>query len=97
MNYQDDLLEPDAPCRIYYRKLWSWFVGGVLIGGVGAVIGGLSGKRDSVINTVKNEICVMFYVQNIDNQLYFSIASVWEMYIKIQLGKLSLKDLWQKC
>ncbi len=97
MNYQDDLLEPDVPCRIYYRKLWSWFVGGVLIGGVGAVIGGLSGKRDSVINTVNNEICVMFYVQNIDNQLYFSIASVWEMYIKIQLGKLSLKDLWQKC
>ncbi len=97
MNYQDDLLEPDAPCRIYSRKLWSWFVGGVLIGGVGAVIGGLSGKRDSVINTVNNEICVMFYVQNIDNQLYFSIASVWEMQIKIQLGKLSLKDLWQKC
>jgi len=31
-------------------------MGGVLIGGVGAVIGGLSGKRESVINTVNNEI-----------------------------------------
>jgi PIN domain nuclease of toxin-antitoxin system len=32
------------------------------------------------------EIC-----QNTDNQLYLSIASVWEMQIKVQLGKLDLK------
>jgi hypothetical protein len=30
-------------------------VGGVLTGGAGAVIGGLSGKRDSTINTVSSE------------------------------------------
>lgn len=29
--------------------------------------------------------------QNVDNQLYLSIASVWEMQIKIQLGKLNLR------
>lgn len=29
--------------------------------------------------------------QNVDNQLYLSIASVWEMQIKVQLGKLNLK------
>ncbi len=29
--------------------------------------------------------------QNLDNQLYLSMASVWEMQIKIQLGKLDLK------
>lgn len=32
------------------------------------------------------EIC-----QNLNNQLYLSIASVWEMQIKMQLGKLDLK------
>jgi len=32
------------------------------------------------------EIC-----QNVDNQLYLSMASVWEMQIKAQLGKLDLK------
>lgn len=32
------------------------------------------------------EIC-----QNTDNKLYLSIASVWEMQIKVQLGKLDLK------
>ena len=32
------------------------------------------------------EVC-----QDIDNQLYLSIASVWEMQIKAQLGKLELK------
>ena len=29
--------------------------------------------------------------QNVDNQLYLSIASVWEIQIKIQLGKLNLR------
>ena len=32
------------------------------------------------------EIC-----QDSDNQLYMSMASVWEMQIKVQLGKLQLK------
>jgi PIN domain nuclease of toxin-antitoxin system len=32
------------------------------------------------------EIC-----QDTDNQLYLSMASVWEMQIKVQLGKLDLK------
>lgn len=32
------------------------------------------------------EIC-----QNVDNQLYLSMASVWEIQIKVQLGKLVLK------
>ncbi len=29
--------------------------------------------------------------QNVDNQLYLSIASIWEIQIKIQLGKLNLR------
>lgn len=29
--------------------------------------------------------------QDTDNQLYLSMASVWEMQIKVQLGKLQLK------
>ncbi len=90
MNYQDDLLEPDVPCRIYYRKLWSWFVGGVLIGGVGAVIGGLSGKRDSVINTVNNEICVMCYVL-----CFMSKISIINCILVLQVyGKCTLKYSW---
>jgi PIN domain nuclease of toxin-antitoxin system len=32
------------------------------------------------------EIC-----QDTDNQLYLSMASIWEMQIKVQLGKLKLK------
>jgi len=32
------------------------------------------------------EVC-----QNVDNQLYLSMASVWEMQIKVQLGKLDLR------
>ena len=31
------------------------------------------------------------FCQNQDNQLYLSMASVWEMQIKYQLGKLNLK------
>jgi PIN domain nuclease of toxin-antitoxin system len=37
------------------------------------------------ISTTAMEIC-----QNSHNQLYMSIASVWEMQIKMQLGKLKL-------
>jgi len=29
--------------------------------------------------------------QDTDNQLYLSMASLWEMQIKVQLGKLKLK------
>jgi PIN domain nuclease of toxin-antitoxin system len=32
------------------------------------------------------EVC-----QDTDNQLYLSMASIWEMQIKVQLGKLKLK------
>jgi PIN domain nuclease of toxin-antitoxin system len=34
--------------------------------------------------------------QNNNNQLYLSIASVWEMQIKHQLGKLELSDSLEK-
>lgn len=29
---------------------------------------------------------------NLENDLFFSLVSVWEMQIKIQLGKLQLQD-----
>ena len=31
---------------------------------------------------------------NIENRLYFSIASLWEICIKKSLGKISLKNKW---
>ncbi len=34
---------------------------------------------------------VLYACQNNDNHLILSIASIWEMQIKIQLGKLKLK------
>ena len=45
----------------------------------------LDTQPEKLSNTVM-EIC-----QDIDNQLYLSMASVWEMQIKVQLGKLKLK------
>ena len=38
------------------------------------------------LSTTAMEIC-----QNTDNELYLSMASMWEMQIKVQLGKLKLK------
>jgi len=34
---------------------------------------------------------------DMDNQLFFSIVSLWEMTIKISLGKLELADNWLEC
>ena len=45
----------------------------------------LDTQPEKLSNTAM-EIC-----QDIDNQLYLSMASVWEMQIKVQLGKLKLK------
>jgi PIN domain nuclease of toxin-antitoxin system len=35
---------------------------------------------------------VMRIIANPDNDLFFSLTSIWEMQIKIQLGKLELSD-----
>jgi PIN domain nuclease of toxin-antitoxin system len=35
---------------------------------------------------------VMTVIANPDNDLFFSLTSIWEMQIKIQLGKLELSD-----
>jgi PIN domain nuclease of toxin-antitoxin system len=35
---------------------------------------------------------VMTVIANPDNDLFFSLTSIWEMQIKIQLGKLQLSD-----
>ncbi len=35
---------------------------------------------------------VMAVISNPDNDLYLSLTSIWEMQIKIQLGKLELSD-----
>ena len=35
---------------------------------------------------------VMTIVANPDNELFLSLTSIWEMQIKIQLGKLALND-----
>jgi PIN domain nuclease of toxin-antitoxin system len=35
---------------------------------------------------------VMTIVANPDNDLFLSLTSIWEMQIKIQLGKLQLND-----
>ena len=45
----------------------------------------LDTQPEKLSNTAM-EIC-----QDIDNQLYLSMASVWEMQINVQLGKLKLK------
>jgi PIN domain nuclease of toxin-antitoxin system len=35
---------------------------------------------------------VMDVIANLDNDLFLSLTSIWEMQIKIQLGKLELSD-----